>query len=50
MRIDVTVSLLDSDYDIRTVTGFVGLPPGRNVTNSVWQPTRGGDRGNGATE
>ena len=50
MRIDVTVSLLDSDYDIRTVTGFVGLPPGRNVANSVWQPPRGGDRGEGATE
>ena len=50
MRIDVTVSLLDSDYDIRTVTGFVGLPPGRNVTNSVWQAPRGGGRGDGATE
>ena len=45
MRIDVTVSLLDSDYDIRTVTGFVGLTPGRNVTNSVWQPARAGGRG-----
>lgn len=50
MRIDVTVSLLDSDYDIRTVTGFVGLPPGRNVTNSVWQPARGGGRGGGSDD
>ena len=50
MRIDVTVSLLDSDYDIRTVTGFVGLPPGRNVANSVWQPVRGGGRGDGVDE
>ncbi len=51
MRIDVTVSLLDADYEIRTVTGFVGLPPGRNVANSLWQPPRGGGRGDdGATE
>jgi general secretion pathway protein I len=50
MRIDVSVSLYDSDYDIRTVTGFVGLPPGRNVANSVWQPAQGGGRGDGATE
>lgn len=45
MRIDVTVSLLDSDYDIRTLTGFIGLPPGRNVANSMWQPQRGGGGG-----
>ena len=50
MRIDVTVSLLDSEYDIRTVTGFIGLPPGRNVANSVWQPSRGGGRGDGVDE
>ena len=50
MRIDVTVSLLDNDYDIRTVTGFVGLPPGRNVANSVWQPSQSGRPGEGATE
>lgn len=50
MRIDVSVSLYDSDYDIRTVTGFAGLPPGRNVANSVWQPAQGGGRGDGATE
>ena len=50
MRIDVTVSLLDNDYDIRTVTGFVGLPPGRNVANSVWQPSPTGSPGEGATE
>lgn len=50
MRIDVSVSLLDSDYEIRTVTGFVGLPPGRNVANSIWQPPRGGGPGDGATE
>ena len=45
MRIDVSVSLIDSDYEIRTVTGFVGLPPGRNVSKSVWQPASGGGRG-----
>lgn len=45
MRIDVTVSLLDSDYEVRTVTGFVGLAPGRNVANSLWQPATGGGRG-----
>lgn len=45
MRIDVTVSLVENDYAIRTVTGFVGLPPGRNVANSIWQPTSGGGRG-----
>jgi len=50
MRIDVTVSLVDSDYDVRTVTGFVGLPPGRNVTNSIWQPPRGGGRDDGVTQ
>ena len=50
MRIDVTVSLLDSDYDVRTVTGFVGLPPGRNVANSLWQPSGGGGRDEGATK
>lgn len=50
MRIDVTVSLLDSDYDIRTVTGFVGLPPGRNVANSVWQPSQRGGLDGGVTE
>jgi general secretion pathway protein I len=42
MRIDVSVSFLDSDYEIRTITGFVGLPPGRNVANSLWQTTPGG--------
>ena len=50
MRIDVSVSLRDSDYDIRTVTGFIGLPPGRNVANSVWQPSQGGNLADGATE
>ena len=50
MRIDVTVSLYDSDYDIRTVTGFVGLPPGRNVANSLWQPAGGGVPDGGETE
>lgn len=50
MRVDVSVSLVDSDYEIRTVTGFVGLPPGRNVANSLWQPARGDGPGDGATE
>ena len=50
MRIDVTVSLAEDDYDIRTVTGFVGLPPGRNVANSVWQPQTDAGPGEGASK
>jgi len=50
MRIDVSVSFLDSDYEIRTVTGFVGLAPGRNVANSIWQTTPGGGGLDGATK
>lgn len=35
-RIDVSVSLAGSEYNIRTVTGFIGepVPPGR--ANQIW--------------
>ncbi len=35
-RVDVTVSLAGSDYDIRTVTGFIGRPVPVGVANQVW--------------
>jgi len=40
MRVDVSVSHVDSDYVIRTVTGFIGepLPPGQ--ANALWQSGR----------
>ena len=47
MRVEVSVSRADSDYVIMRVTGFIGRPVGRNVTNSIWTPPRAGgpDRG-----
>ena len=36
-RIDVTVSLAGEDYDLRTVTGFVGpATPNTMLSNSLW--------------
>ncbi len=35
-RVDVSVSLAGSDYDIRTVTGFIGRPVPVGVANQVW--------------
>lgn len=45
MRVDVSVSAVDSDYVIRTVTGFIGepVPPGR--ANTLWQSGRSAPRG-----
>ncbi len=37
MRVDVSVSAVDSDYVIRTVTGFIGEPVPPGQANAVWQ-------------
>ena len=43
MRIDVSVSFVDSEYVVRTVTGFVGEPLAAGVSNSEWRaPVRTG--------
>ena len=46
-RVDVTVSIAGSDYDIRTVTGFIGEPVRPGQSNRVWNV---GPRGPGSTE
>lgn len=38
-RVDVSVSLAGSEYNIRTVTGFIGEPTPVGQTNQIW--TRG---------
>jgi len=45
MRVDVTITQVDSDYEIRTVTGFIGEPviPGRG--NAEWRPGRAPNAG-----
>ena len=35
-RVDVTVSLAGSDYDVRTVTGFIGTPVAPGQANLIW--------------
>lgn len=40
MRVDVSVSLAGSDYNIRTVTGFVGEPLPIGRANQVWGAQR----------
>ena len=37
MRVDVSVSHVDSDYVIRTVTGLVGEPVQPGIANQQWQ-------------
>ena len=37
MRVDVSVSHVDSEYVIRTVTGFVGEPVPPGIANQQWQ-------------
>jgi general secretion pathway protein I len=37
MRIDVSVSYANSEYVVRTVTGFVGEPVAPGVANRQWQ-------------
>jgi general secretion pathway protein I len=43
-RIDVSVSLAGSEDNIRTVSGFVGLPGAPGEANRIWlrSPTSGG--------
>ncbi len=36
VRVDVSVSLADADYVVRTVTGFVGRPTPPGVANQQW--------------
>ncbi|MBT8066167.1 MAG: type II secretion system minor pseudopilin GspI [Gammaproteobacteria bacterium] len=35
-RVDVSVSLAGSEYNIRTVTGFIGEPTPVGQTNQIW--------------
>ena len=35
-RVDVSVSLVESDYIVRTVTGFLGSPTPRGAANQLW--------------
>ena len=44
MRVDVSVSYVDSEYIIRTVTGFVGTPVPPGSANQQWR-SEGGSRG-----
>lgn len=37
VRIDVSVSRVDSDYTIRTVTGFIGSPVPPGSANQQWR-------------
>lgn len=39
-RIDVSITHVDSDYVIRTVTGFIGEPVRPGLANEAWRPTR----------
>lgn len=40
MRVDVSITHLESDYVIRTVTGFIGEPVPAGAGNQIWQPGR----------
>ena len=46
-RLDVTVSIAGSEYDVRTVTGFIGEPVRPGQSNRAWNV---GPRGPGSTE
>ena len=45
-RVDVSISHAGSDYEVRTVTGFIGEPVAIGRSNQVWNR---GLRGSGAT-
>ena len=47
-RIDVSVSFAGSDDNIRTVTGFVGLPGAPGEANRIWSGS-GTSQGSGGT-
>ena len=42
-RIDVSITQFDSEYVIRTVTGFIGEPVPPGQANQAWRPTRSPD-------
>ena len=46
-RIDVSVSYVGSDYVVRTVTGFIGLPAPPGSANVQWRSAPGGGRAPG---
>ena len=37
MRVDVSVSYANSDYVVRTVTGFIGEPVAPGIANGAWR-------------
>ena len=39
-RIDVSISHVGSDYEIRTFTGFIGEPVPPGLANQVWRASR----------
>jgi len=39
-RIDVSITHVGSDYNIRTVTGFIGEPVPPGLANQVWRPSQ----------
>ena len=41
MRVDVSITHLDSEYTRRTVTGFIGEPVPVGQGNQIWRPGRG---------
>ena len=41
MRVDVSITHLDSEYTIRTVTGFIGEPVPIGQGNQIWRSGRG---------
>ena len=38
MRVDISVTHVESDYVIRTVTGFIGEPVPVGAASQIWQP------------
>ena len=36
-RVDVTISIAGADYEVRTVTGFIGEPAAPGQANRVWR-------------
>jgi len=42
-RIDVSITHVDSEYVIRTVTGFIGEPVPPGQANQAWRPIRAPD-------
>lgn len=47
MRVDVSITHVESEYVIRTVTGFIGEPVPVGAASQIWQP-RGVPAGPGA--